>query len=147
MFLVLVFVLGHGGSVVAFKQTRFISSYVWKNMYEPRDFQTISTSQISLQVGLRFFQGSAVGSTSSQAAHGRALRLLTMQPQENHWEEAEEFPQRSGLALPGGEGPDPLAKFYYLPSLQIGKVRLHKSVTPCTELPPCVLPAGITFRL
>lgn len=70
-----------------------------------------------------------------------------MQPQENHWEEAEEFPQRSGLALPGGEGPDTLAKFYYHPSLQIGKVKLDKSVTPGTELPPCVLPAGITFRL
>lgn len=59
------------GIAVVFKQRRrFISSYIWKNKYESRDFQTISIAHISLCVGLRFFQVSVIGSSSPQVGPG-----------------------------------------------------------------------------
>lgn len=119
-------VVGEGVVIVAFKQRRgFISMYVWKNKCEFRDFQTIRIAHISFGVSLRLaYPGPGTPGASTEGL---------LKPQWNHMEEAEEVSQSSGAVITRRRErcwTHRTIQIYYLPRLQIGKVRLSKPLTP-----------------
>lgn len=78
-----------------------------------------------------------IGSSSSQVGPGAGNAAATVEPQGGG--KGGSLKEWAGIARRRGETcwADTPTKVYYLPSLQRGKVRLSKSVTPYTRLPLC----------
>lgn len=107
--------------IAVFKQRRgFISMYVWKNKCESRDFQTIRIAHISFSVSLRL--------AYPRGQHW-GIALATVEPHGG----GREVPQNSGAVIIRRRERcwiHRTTQIYYVPRLQIGKVKLGKPLTP-----------------